>query len=46
MKEWCADNIIRRTSAVPEDAKANGSAEAASRTHQEASKSSVAGIRP
>jgi len=29
MKEWCADNNIRRTSSVPEDAKANGSAEAA-----------------
>ena len=29
MKEWCADNNIRRTSSVPEDAKANGSAETA-----------------
>ena len=28
MKEWCADNNIRRTSSVPEDAKASGSAEA------------------
>ena len=29
MKEWSADNNIRRTSSVPEDAQANGSAEAA-----------------
>jgi hypothetical protein len=29
MREWCADNNVRRTSSVPEDAKANGSAEAA-----------------
>ena len=28
LKEWCADDNIRRTSSVPEDAKANRSAEA------------------
>lgn len=29
MREWCADNGIRKTNSIPEDSKANGSAEAA-----------------